>query len=359
MTVQPLPAILEIEPYKGGDNTLPGVTKPVKLASNENPFGPSPKARAAYAEAAAKLHIYPEGTARVLREAIAARYGLDPARIICGAGSDEIFFLLTRAFLGVGDEMVTNQHAFGVYKIAAQQSGAHTIFATDKDLGADVDSLLAGVTPRTKMLMLANPNNPTGTYLPFAEIRRLHAGLPDHVLLVVDAAYAEYVRRNDYSSGLELAAETENVIMTRTFSKIYGLAAARLGWAYGPPGVIDALNRVRGPFNVSAPAMMAGIAALEDQDFTEKSAAHNLAELERVTRELEAMGLNVTPSVGNFVLVHFKPGQAVLADAHLRKRGYILRMMKSYGLPDSLRFTIGLTEQDTGALAALREFLAP
>lgn len=357
MSVKPLPAILEIEPYKGGENTLPGIDKPVKLASNENPFGPSPKALAAYADAAQKLNIYPEGTAKKLREAIAARYGLDPARIICGAGSDEIFFLLTRAFLAPGDEMITNQHAFGIYKIAAQQSGAHTVFATDRDLTANVDSMLAAVTPRTKMLMLANPNNPTGTYLPFAEIRRLHAGLPDDVLLVVDAAYAEYVRRNDYSPGLELAAETENVIMTRTFSKIYGLAAARLGWAYGPPAVIDALNRTRGPFNIGTPAMMAGIAALEDQDFTEKSAAHNLAELERVTKALEAMGLKVTPSVGNFVLVHFKPGQAAGADAHLRKRGYILRMMKGYGFPDAMRFTIGLTEQNTGALAALKEFL--
>ena len=357
MSVKPVPAILEIEPYKGGENTLPGIDKPVKLASNENPFGPSPKALAAYTEAASKLNIYPEGTAKKLREAIAARYGLDASRIICGAGSDEIFFLLTRAFLAPGDEMVTNQHAFGIYEIAAQQSGAKSVFAADKNLGADVDAMLACVTPRTKMVMLANPNNPTGTYLPFAEIRRLHAGLPDNVLLVVDAAYAEYVRRNDYSPGLELAAETENVIMTRTFSKIYGLAAARLGWGYAAPAIIDALNRVRGPFNVSTPAMMAGIAALEDQDFMEKSVAHNLAELERVTNELRAMGLDVTPSVGNFVLVHFKPGQAVAADAHLRKRGYILRMMKGYGLPDALRFTVGLTEQNTGALAALKEFL--
>ncbi len=358
MTVKPLPAILEIEPYKGGENTLPGIERPVKLASNENPFGPSPRAKAAYAEAAQKLNIYPEGTARKLREAIGARYGLDPARIICGAGSDELFFLLTRAYLGPGDEMVTNQHAFGIYKIAAQQSGAKTVFATDKDLGADVDAMLACVTPKTRMVMLANPNNPTGTYLPFAEIRRLHAGLPENVLLVIDAAYAEYVRRNDYSPGLELAAETENVIMTRTFSKIYGLAAARLGWGYAPALVIDALNRVRGPFNVSTPAMAAGIAALEDQDFMDKSVAHNLAELERVKGALEAMGLKVTPSVGNFLLVHFKPRQAVAADAHLRKRGFILRGMKGYGLPDAMRFTMGLTDQNDGALAALKEFLS-
>ncbi|MEJ0059892.1 MAG: histidinol-phosphate transaminase [Terricaulis sp.] len=218
--------------------------------------------------------------------------------------------------------------------------------------------MLALLSPRTKLVFIANPNNPTGTYLPFSEVRRLQAGLPDHVLLVIDAAYAEYVRKNDYSSGLELAAEAENVIMTRTFSKIYGMASARLGWAYGPPSVIDALNRTRGPFNVSTPSMMAGIAAIEDMAFLEKSVDHNEAELPRVTQALQGMGLTVTPSVGNFVLVHFAPGQADAADAHLRKRGYILRAMRSYDLPDALRMTIGTVAENDGALAALKEFMS-
>jgi histidinol-phosphate aminotransferase len=358
MAPKPLPAIAAIEPYRGGESVLPGIAKPTKLASNENPFGPSPKAKAAFAAAAEKLHLYPEGSARILREAIAARYGLDAARIICGAGSDEIFFLLARAFLEPGDEIVVPEHSFSIYAIAAQQSGA-IVRVAPAGMTADVDEVLALVTPRTKIVFLANPNNPTGTYLSFAEVNRLHAGLPDDVLLVIDAAYAEYVRRNDYSSGLELAAETENVIMTRTFSKIYGMASARLGWGYGPPVVIDALNRTRGPFNISVPGMMAGVAAIEDQEFLEKSVAHNSIELPRVTAALEALGLDVTPSVCNFVLVHFRPGQASEADAHLRKRGFILRGMRGYGLPDALRMSIGTTEQNDGALAALKEFLAP
>jgi histidinol-phosphate aminotransferase len=356
MPPKPLPAIAQIEPYRGGESVLPGIEKPIKLASNENPFGPSPKAKAAYIEAAEKLHLYPEGSARKLREAIAGRYGLDAARIICGAGSDEIFFLLARSYLEPGDEIIVPAHAFSIYAIAAQQSGAIVREAAG-GVDMDVDAMLACVSPRTKIVFIANPNNPTGTYLPFSEVRRLHAGLPENVLLVIDAAYAEYVRRNDYSSGLELAAEAENVIMTRTFSKIYGMASARLGWAYGPPTVIDALNRTRGPFNVSTPSMMAGIAAFEDQAFLERSVDHNEVELPRVTRALEAMGLAVTPSVGNFVLVHFAPGKATGADAHLRKRGYILRAMGGYGFPDALRMTIGKVSENDGALAALKEFM--
>lgn len=360
MTIRALPWILEIEPYKGGESTLPGIAKPVKLASNENAFGPSPKAIAAFAAAAPRLHIYPEGSARTLREAIAAKNGLDPARVICGAGSDELFFLLTRAFVAPGDEVVTNEHAFGVYPIATKQSGGVIVEAKDsghQGLDADVDALLAAVTSRTKVLFLANPNNPTGTYLPASEIARLHRGLPDHVLLVIDAAYAEFVDRPDYSWGVELA-DAPNVFLTRTFSKIYGLAALRVGWGYGGAGVIDALNRVRGPFNVSIPAQEAAIAALEDQAFADKSANHVRAELPRVTTALEAMGLVVTPSACNFVLAHFKSGQATAADSYLRSKGYILRAMKSYKLPDALRMTIGPKEHNDGALAALAEFMA-
>jgi histidinol-phosphate aminotransferase len=358
MPVQPLPYILDIEPYVGGASTLPGFDKPVKLASNENAFGSSPKAREAFLRAVDKMRLYPEGTARKLREAIGARYGIDAARIVCGAGSDEIFFLLTRAFLAPGDEIVVSQHSFSIYAIAAKQSGAVVKVAPDQGLDADVDAILAAVGPRTRIVFVANPNNPTGAYLPYEDVKRLHAGLPENVLLVLDAAYAEFVRRNDYSSGLELAAEAGNVLMTRTFSKIHGLAALRVGWGYGPPVVIDALNRTRGPFNVNIPAMEAAIAALEDQEFAQKSADHNAAELPRVSAALERIGVRVTPSVCNFVLAHFAPGQAAKADAHLRSRGYILRPLKSYGLPDALRMTLGTTEQSDGAIAALAEFMS-
>ena len=356
MAPRPLPGILDIEPYKGGEATIPGIAKPVKLASNENPLGSSPTARRAFADAANALEIYPEGGATLLREAIAKRYGLNPARIVCGAGSDEIFALLGRAYLAPGDDIVQSQYAFLIYAIVAKAAGADVRTAMDRDYTVDVDAMLAQVTPRTKIVWVANPNNPTGTYLSAHEMRRLHAGLPAHVLLVIDAAYAEYVRKNDYAAGVELVSEFDNVIMTRTFSKIHGLAALRLGWAYGPATVIDALNRVRLPFNVNTPAMKAGIAALEDTAFPEHSADHNAAELERVASALTGMGYNVTPSVANFVLMHFPPGKAPQADAFLRSRGYILRPLKAYGLPDALRLTIGRTEDNDGVLVAFKDF---
>lgn len=355
MAPRPLPGILDIAPYKGGESTIPGIAKPVKLASNENPFGASEAAQRAFAEAAGAMHIYPEGGATILREAIAKRYGLDPARIVCGAGSDEIFALLGRAYLGPGDEIVQSQYAFLIYAIVAKASGAVVRTAPDRDYTVDVDAMLAAVTAKTKIVWLANPNNPTGTYLPVQEVRRLHAGLPKDVLLVIDAAYAEYVRANDYAAGVELVSEFDNVIMTRTFSKIHGLAAIRLGWGYGAPGIIDALNRVRLPFNVSTPAMRAGVAALEDDAFAERSASHNVEELARVRGALLAMGHDVTPSVANFVLVHFPPGLAEKADAFLRSRGYILRPLKAYGLPHALRLSIGRTEDNDGVLAAFAD----
>ena len=359
MAPRPLPGILDIQPYKGGESVLPGVPKPIKLASNENPLGASAAARKAFADAAAHLHIYPEGGATLLRRARAARYGLDADRIVCGAGSDEIFQLLGRAYLAPGDEIVQSQYAFLVYRLIAQTSGAVVRSAPDRNYTVDVDAMLAAVTGKTKMVFLANPNNPTGTYLPVQEVRRLHAGLPDDVLLVLDSAYAEYVRRNDYAAGVELVSEFDNVIMTRTFSKIHGLAALRLGWAYGPANVIDVLNRVRGPFNVSSAAQLAGIAAIEDAAFAERSAEHNLSELARVTAALAVFGFNVTPSVANFVLIHFPetPGAtAADADAFLRARHFILRALKVYGLPNALRLTIGTTAENDGVLAAFAEF---
>jgi histidinol-phosphate aminotransferase len=357
----PRPGVGEIEAYVPGKSGAPGVAKVHKLSSNETPLGPSPRAIEAVRRAAGELESYPDGTAAALREAIGAKHGLDPARIVCGAGSDELLSLLTQAYVGPGDEGVFTTHGFLVYKIAILAAGGTPVVAAEKDLTADVDAILAKVTPNTRIVFLANPNNPTGTYLPFEEVRRLHAGLPPTVLLVIDAAYAEYVRRNDYAAGLELAASAENVVMTRTFSKIYGLASLRLGWMTGPAHVIDAVNRIRGPFNVSGPAIVAGIAALADEAHAAAAVAHNERWLPWLTREIAALGLTVTPSVGNFILIHFptEAGRSAKdADAFLTRRGLVLRAVGAYGLPNCLRMTIGDEEANRLAVAALKDFLA-
>jgi histidinol-phosphate aminotransferase len=357
----PRPGVLDIEAYVPGKSAAPAGVKLHKLSSNETPLGPSPKAVEAYGKIAAKLELYPDGSSTKLREAIAARYGLDAGRILCGTGSDELLQLITKAYLGDGDEGVFTQHGFLVYRIAILAAGGKPVVVDETNFMADVDAILAAVTPRTKIVFLANPNNPTGTYLPFDEVKRLHAGLPSHVLLVLDAAYAEYVRRNDYASGLELVAESENVVMTRTFSKIYGLANLRIGWMYGPAHIIDALERIRGPFNVNGAAIEAGAAAIADEAHVSAAIEHNDRWLAWTTAELEKLGLTVTPSVGNFVLVHFPatPGRtAKEADAFLTQRGLILRGVGAYGLPGALRMTIGTEEQNRLVVAALSEFLA-
>ena len=360
--LRPMPraGVMDIEAYKPGrSHAAPGVATQFKLSSNETPLGPSPRAIEAYRGLAGVLELYPDGSAARLRAAIGARYGLDPARIVCGAGSDEILSLLASAYLAPGDEGVFSRHGFLVYKIGIIAAGGVPVVAEEKDLHADVDAMLAAVTPRTRIVFLANPNNPTGTYLPFDAVKRLHAGLPRHVLLVLDGAYAEYVTRNDYAAGVELVSENDNVVMTRTFSKIHGLANIRLGWCYAPAHVCDALNRLRGPFNVNGPAIEAGIAALEDVAHVERAIAHNDHWLVWVTREIEALGLRVTPSAANFVLIHFprEPGRdALAADAFLCGRGLILRAVGSYELPDCLRMTIGPQEANERVVAALREF---
>ena len=360
-TPTPRPGILDIHAYVPGKSKAPAGVKLHKLSSNETPLGPSPRAITAYKAAADTLELYPDGTAEKLRVAIAARYGLDPARIICGAGSDELLSLLSHAYLGPGDEGLYSEHGFLVYPIATMAAGATPIVAKEKNLTTDVDAMLAAVTPKTRVVFLANPNNPTGTYLPFDEVKRLHAGLPGNVLLILDAAYAEYVRRNDYASGLELVATSENVVMSRTFSKIHGLANLRLGWLYAPAAIIDVLNRIRGPFNVNGPAMAAGIAAMEDREHEEKAILHNTHWLARMTADLKALGLDVTPSVGNFALVHFPDEagkRAPDADAYLTQRGVILRRMDAYGLPNALRLTIGSEEANAAVIATLKDFLA-
>jgi histidinol-phosphate aminotransferase len=355
----PNPGILDISPYVPGESSLPDGLAPIKLSSNETPLGPSPQAVAAFRAAAAGLERYPDGTAHALRSAIARAFGLNPDRIVCGAGSDELLNLLARGYLVPGDEAIFTEHGFLVYRIAIQACGATPVVAPERDLRADVDAILARLSPRTKLVFLANPNNPTGTYLPFQEVRRLRERLPGHVLLVLDAAYAEYVRRNDYEAGLELVATTDNTVMTRTFSKVYGLAALRLGWAYCPEAVADVLNRIRGPFNVSSPAIAAGVAAIGDRAHVEAGVAHNERWLAWTTAEIEKLGLRVTPSVGNFVLIHFPgaPGRdAGAADAFLKQRGIILRRVGAYGLPNALRMTIGTEADNKTVIAALTTF---
>ncbi len=358
----PMPhqGVLAIAPYVPGKSTATGGAKLHKLSSNETPLGASPAAIAAYKAVAERLEHYPDGGATALRNAIAAAHGLNPERIVCGAGSDELLHLIANAYIGPGDEAIHSEFGFLMYPIAIRAMGGTPVVAPERDLTTDVDAVLALVGERTRVVFLANPNNPTGTYLPFSEIRRLHAALPARVLLVLDAAYAEYVRRNDYESGIELAGSAPNVMMVRTFSKIYGLAGLRLGWCYGPAPVIDALNRIRGPFNVSAAAIAAGAAAIADSAHVGRAAEHNALWLPKVTEALAGLGLTVTPSVGNFILIHFPETAgrtAADADAFLLDRGVVLRRMDSYGLPHALRMTIGSQEANEAAIAALGAFM--
>jgi histidinol-phosphate aminotransferase len=355
---QPRPGILNIAAYVPGESVVAGGLTAIKLSSNETPLGPSPRAVAAYKAAADSLERYPDGASTALRQAIARRYGLDPARIVCGAGSDELISLLAHHYSGAGDEVLITAHAFAMFKIFTLASGATPVEAPERGYTADVDALLERVTARTRIVFLANPNNPTGTYIPHDEVRRLHKGLPGSVLLVLDAAYGEYVRRNDYEAGLELVATNANVVMLRTFSKVYGLAALRVGWAYCPAAIADVLNRVRGPFNVTAPAIAAAVAALDDTEHVEKAVAHNETWLPWVTAELERIGLAVTPSIGNFVLLHFPAGKSAReADAFLKSRGIIVRPVGAYGIPNALRMTIGTEDDNRLAVGALADFM--
>ena len=367
MTVKPeplrpiaRPGIMDILPYTPGKSTAKG-TKIHKLSSNESPFGASKNAIAAFASKASALELYPDGSASLLRTAIAGRFGLNADCIVCGAGSDELLQLLAHAYLGEGDEAVYSEFGFLVYPIAINSNGAKAVVAREVDHRVSVDNMLKSVGPKTRIVFLANPNNPTGTYLPFDEVKRLHAGLPKTTLLILDAAYAEYVRRNDYESGIELVSTSENVVMTRTFSKIYGLAGLRLGWAYCPAHVADVLNRIRGPFNVSAAAIAAGVAAIADQEFVDAAVTHNELWVEKLGRQLEGIGLEITPSVGNFLLVHFPAGgakSAPLADSHLTEHGIVVRRMEGYGLPNCLRITVGSEEANQAVFAALSEFMS-
>ena len=358
---EPRAEVMAIEAYVPGKSAVAGLAKVHKLSSNESPLGPSPRAIEAFRANADQLAMYPDGSSRLLREAIAKRYGLEAEQIICGNGSDELLSLLAHVFLRPGEEGLYSRYGFLEYRIAIRAAGGVAVTADETRLTANVDAMLAKVTAKTKIVYLANPNNPTGTYLPFAEVKRLHAGLPPHVLLALDAAYAEYVTRNDYAAGIELVATSQNVVMLRTFSKIYGLANLRIGWAYAPTHVIDALNRVRGPFNLNGAAIAAGAAAIEDAQHLAAAAEHNARWLPWLAAEIAKLGIDVTPGVGNFLLLHFPPQSgktAADADRHLSAKGFILRAVAAYGLPDCLRMTVGLEKANRGVVAALTAFMA-
>ncbi len=362
MSLSPKPGVMEIDAYvPGRSEAAPGVSRVYKLSSNESPFGPSPKAIAAYEEAEPKLGTYPEGSARILREAIAAHYGLASDRIVCGNGSDELLTLLANSYVRAKDEVLFSAHAFSVYKISTLANSGVPVEVPTRDLKLDIDDMIARVSAKTRLVYLANPNNPTASYIAASDMRRLHAALPDSALLVIDAAYSEYVRRNDYEAGIELVSTSDNVVMTRTFSKAYGLAGIRIGWAYCPKHVADVLNRVRAPFNVNIAAQRAAVAALGDRAHTEAVIRHNEIWRDWLIEEIRKTGLEVDDSVANFLLIRFPetPGRSAAdADRFLMARGIILRGCASYDLPQCLRLTVGSEEANRAAAEALRAFMA-
>jgi histidinol-phosphate aminotransferase len=357
----PKPWILDIAPYVPGRSTADDGRKVIKLSANENPLGTSANARAAFAMHSGDLERYPDAGAAALREAIAAQHDLDPARIIYGTGSDEILHLVAGAYAGPGDEVIQVRYGFAVYEIATRRVGATLVTAPDKDYATDVDAILSCVTDRTTLMFLANPNNPTGTFATRAEIARLHAGLPAHVMLVIDQAYAEYLGDDEDDHALELARSQPNVMVTRTFSKIYGLAAERIGWGYGSPQAIDAMHRIRAPFNVTIAGQAAAIAAVGDQDFVDASREHNAQWRTWFEGEIASLGnagLRSVPSQCNFVLILFEGKvSAEYAYKGLIDAGYMTRWLPGQGLPNALRITIGTEEETRGVAAALRSIV--
>ena len=354
----PKPGILTISPYVGGKSKTGDGRPVIKLSSNENPYGPSPKAIAAFAEAAPLLHRYPDGSHAALREAIADVESLPAQQLVCGSGSDELIGLLIHAYAGLGDEVLFCEHGFLMYRIYALGNSATPVTAPETNLTANVDALLAAVTPRTKLLFIANPNNPTGTLLPYSEVERLRAGLRNDVILVLDAAYAEYLD-DPTQDGRALVAAGTNTVLMHTFSKIYGLGGMRLGWAYAPADIIDVLNRIRGPFNVNSAALAAGLAAIRDTEYTDEMRRKNKEQRQRVADGITQRGYKVVPSAANFVLVEFpaSAGQtAAEANQFMLSHGIIPREVGNYGLPNHLRITIGTESENTALLEALTRF---
>ncbi|MHA1129083.1 MAG: histidinol-phosphate transaminase [Alphaproteobacteria bacterium] len=358
-TIRPQPGILDIALYVSGDAKIDGSSRNqvTKLSSNENPYGSSSKATEAFKAASAALAIYPSTDHGDLRAAIGQVHGVDPERVICGAGSDEIIAFLCQVYAGVGDEVLYTEHGFSMYKISALAAGATPVVAPEDNRRTDVDALLAACTDKTKLVFIANPNNPTGTMISAEEVARLAEGLPEQAILVLDGAYAEFVE-GDFDAGLAMIEARDNVVMTRTFSKIYGLGGLRIGWGYGPAHIIDALNRVRGPFNLSGAAMVTAEAAVLDVDYTAECAALNATWRDWLTEKLTALGLNIDESHGNFILVRFAtPELAEGCDAALRLRGLIVRKVGGYGFPEGLRITIGDEIACRRVVQAVKDFL--
>ena len=355
---QPRADVMKIAAYVGGKSKLPGVNRILKLSSNEGAFGPPPGAIAAYTAAAAEIHRYPDGGSLTLRTAIGRQFGLDPARIVCGTGSDELIQHLCHIYGGPGTDLIMSMHGFTMYQIAGTYAGSRVLKTPERNLTTDVDAILAALTPATRMVFVANPNNPTGSLLPQAEMLRLRAGLPGNVLLVIDAAYAEYVEDPDYDPGVSLVDAADDTVMLRTFSKVYGLGGMRVGWAYAPAAVVDALNRVRGVFNVNLAAQAAAVAALAEPGWVARSVVHNREWRARLAAALTDAGIRVWPSHANFFLADFDtPARASAADAFLKSRGVIVRAMGSYDLPHMLRITIGNAEECSVVADILREFM--
>ncbi len=351
-------SIYKITPYVGGESGGKEGQRIIKLSSNEGPFGPPPMAVEAMKLASENAHRYPDGGCNELRGALAAKNNINADNIVCGAGSDEIIALLCKAYTGEGDEVLYTEHSFLMYAISAKAAGATPVTAPEKDLTTDVDALLAKVTDKTKLVFVANPNNPTASYIKRDEIERLHAGLPDDVLLIIDAAYTEYVDDPDYTDGHDLVERHNNVVVTRTFSKLYGLGGIRLGWCHAPAHVIDVMNRVRGPFNVSIEAQAAGVAALQDDAFVEKSLSHNKQCRTKFVTALEGLGIKVYPSACNFILAELEDAKrAEDLRLALKDEGVFIRQMGGYGLPTCLRITIGTEEEMDIALQAITTYI--
>jgi histidinol-phosphate aminotransferase len=357
-TPSPRPEILRIHPYVAGESEIPGINRTVKLSSNEGAFGVPPSARVAIAAVTSEVFRYPDGSAAPLRAALGKRWGLDPARIVCGAGSDDLIYQLCLSYCGPGRDIIMSEHGFAIYHIAGTYAGSRVIKVPERNLTADLDAMLAAVSPSTKLVFLANPNNPTGSMLPAEGVARFRAALPPEVLLVLDSAYAEYVTHPDYDAGVKLVDATGNTVMTRTFSKIFGLGGMRIGWCYAPPAVVDVLDRVRGPFNISVAAQAAAIAALAEPGWVEAGRQHNAVQRPRLMAGLEAAGIKVWPSEANFVLADFETTEtANAADAFLRLRGLIVRKVGGYGLPHCLRVTVGTTEEVDLVIEAFTDFM--
>ena len=357
---RPKAGILDIAPYVAGKAAAAGFAHPIKLSSNENVLGCSPAATAAYAAAASRIHLYPDSRASVLRGAIAERFSLEPDQLVFGCGSDELFMLLAQAYLEPGDNIVQPEFGFMSYRIVARACQAEVRFARQPDLRLDVDEILARVDDRTRMVFLANPDNPSGAWLAESEVRRLRDALPGDVILVLDSAYYEYATDPSIGDPLELARGRENVVVTRTFSKMYGLAGLRVGWGYAPPAVVDALDRIRLPFNVSIPAQEAAVAALADDDFVARSI--ELVERWRpwMAQQIGGLGLEVYPTQCNFVLIRFpkQPGRtAADAEAFLAARGILVRGLSNYQMPDFIRATVGLEAQNRALVEGLAAFI--